>query len=430
MSSVNPSQFFTRHLRPELLHRLVHVCLFFACVFLLVGFLHWRQTGALTPQSITNLIAAAKPTLMRAVAEYPTGWPPVYPASLWVFSAVGLPIRLFNLLCFYGVLGTVWVFVRSYYPRLAPSVPVLFVALVHANYPNLHQQTAEALFLLVAVMSLLLLGWSKDHPSSLLAGGLGTLTAAAALTRFFALFWIVPIAFVHLTALSAARSWRKRTVHALAYITPIGLFVLPWLLYLHRRTGSFSGLDRSAPRELPPEIAYWSNLTGLGTNVKFVLKTTFIDLFSPNRTADHRVVSASSITTSETIVLFAVLGLAALAIVWLFQVFRKLPRSSHIALATNLLIAPQSLPVHFAGIYVVAIIAAWTASNNDPIYTRFMFPSYTFLVLTVCGVYAWLQDRVTSVWGLLPFYVLGSLFVGTNLLNIKSGLTISWSIFQ
>ena len=430
MTYFNNPKLSSRKSPSKRLHPLVLSCLFLACLFLLVAVLYLQETGRMSIQSKQNLAAAGKPTLWMAVAEYPSAWPPAYPASLYVFSHFGAPIRLFNLLCFCGVLFTVWLFAWSCYPRLSPAIPVLFVALVHANYSTLHQQTAEALFLLLAVMSLLLLGRSKRHPSSLLAGGLGLLAAAAVLTRFFALFWLVPIALLHLTALSTARSWRKRITHALAYIAPMILFVLPWLLYLHRRTGSFSGMNRFAPRQFGPNVAEWGNLTGFGTNVKFVLKTTFIDLFSSHRTATHGVVNADGITKSESIVLFAVLGLAVLVCAGFFHLLRKLPGSSRIDVAIPFFMSFRSLPAHFAATYLVAMIVLWTATNNDPIYTRFMFPSYVFIVLTASAAFTWFREHASSHLFLMPWYLLAFLFAGTNLLNIRSGLAISWSIFR
>jgi hypothetical protein len=420
----------TQHLNSARLQRLAIECLLLAFIFLAVGSLHYRQHGGMSPQSLANIAAAEKPTLIRAVAEYPKCWPPVYPASLWIFSNLGGPIRVFNLLCFYGVLLTAGAFTRRYYPGVAPNVVVVFIAVLHANYCNLHQQTSEALLLLLAALTLLLLGSFKERSSLVVACSLGVLTAAAVLTRFFALFWIAPVAFAHLTVFSSVRSWQKRLSHAFAYTTPIVLIAVPWLLYLYISTGSFSGLDRSGPRNYPPDKAHWSDLTGFTVNVEFAMKTTLIDLFSPDRTSQHPVVNTRKWTTPEIFVAGALVLLVTLVLVGAVQVFRNLPALSKHAVLTNLLKAPPYLPFHFVVVYVLAMIALWTLSNNDPIYTRFMFPSYVFLVLTTFAFFAWLRAHVNSAWGLVPSYLLGALFVGSNLTNIGSWLTDAGSIFR
>jgi hypothetical protein len=263
---------------------------------------------------------------------------------------------------------------------------------------------------------MLLLAYYMDRPTVVLAGILGVLTAAASLTRFFALFWLAPLIFAFLLVLQKpSSSWRRRVTPVVAFAVPLLLFVLPWLVHLKRKTGFVFGKDRFATRQFAPENADWNELTGFTTNVHFALKTTFVDLFSPIRTASHEVVNRLRLTQSEVLVLLAVLVLAVLATVVLVQEFRKLPRSSRLTVAITRLTSPQLLPFLYAIVYLVALVALWTVGNNDPIYTRFMYPSYPFVILALLAHFAWMKDRGSTAWQLLPLYLLGALFVTTNL---------------
>jgi hypothetical protein len=38
--------------------------------------------------------------------------------------------------------------------------------------------------------------------------------------------------------------------------------------------------------------------------------------------------------------------------------------------------------------YLACLLVLWTAGNNDPIYTRFLYPSYAFLGLSAAHVYS------------------------------------------
>jgi hypothetical protein len=263
---------------------------------------------------------------------------------------------------------------------------------------------------------MLLLAYYMDRPTVVLAGILGVLTGAASLTRFFALFWLAPLIFAFLLVLQKpTSSWPKRVTPVVAFAVPLLLFVLPWLVHLKRKTGFVFGKDRFATRQFAPENADWNELTGFTTNVHFAPKTKFLDQFSPIRAASHEVVNRLRLTEAETLVLLAVLVLALLAVVAFVQELRQQPRSSRLTVATAHPKSPQSLPFLFASVYVVDLIGLWTVGNNDPIYTRFMYPSYPFVILALLAHFAWMKDRGSTAWQLLPLYLLGALFVTTNL---------------
>jgi len=39
------------------------------------------------------------------------------------------------------------------------------------------------------------------------------------------------------------------------------------------------------------------------------------------------------------------------------------------------------LSIEFLLVYVVITVLVWTIGNNDPIYTRFLYPSYVYMIL-------------------------------------------------
>ncbi len=385
-------------------------------ILLLVGYLYFQETGAMNPQSKANIAAAENPSLSMAIKKYPKVWPPLYPASLWGFSKTGLPVRLFNLLCFFGTLSVLWIFLSKFVPGVSPAIPVLLIAINSANYRNLHQQTSESLFLLLSAVVLLALALQKKRPSVWWAAILGILTAAASLTRFFGIAWLIPITLMHLTFLTQVEyPLKRKAADILIYGAHICLLVVPWLLRLKFLRGSFTGMDRTVPRR-------WSHLTDFTTNFEFLFKTVFIDFFSPSRHAGHNAVNFSVLTFFETLTLFAA---AAIVLYILFLTLRKAAGSTMPANFKGLLTAAGSLPLHFTVVYIMATIGIWTYSNNDPIYTRFMFPLYPFIILAVFCLFAWVKARPANVWERLPFYLLAVLYTLTNVLNIVFRLTAS-----
>lgn len=368
----------------------------------------------MSPQSKANIVALEKPSLSIAIKDYPRFWPPVYPAVLWGFSKIGLPMRLFNLFCFYGVLLALWMFTSKFLPRIPPLIPVLLVASNHSNYPNLYQQTSESLFLLLSWIILLAVAHYKKNSSILWVATVGMVTATASLTRFFGIVWLIPLAFILIAFFAQPEGSLKRKVtHIFVYFLPILLFVLPWILYLRSTTGSFTGMDRVSLRDFSAKSIDWNELTNFVPNCQLLFKTLFIDFFSPSRYATHKIVNLSAYTSLEMLTVSFVIGIVSLIV---FLTLYKVSDYRLFAKAKEVFKTTSFLPVYFAITYVTAIIITWTYSNNDPIYTRFMFPSYSFIILSFLGLFSWIKARSTRVWELLPFYLLGMIYLFNNFL--------------
>jgi hypothetical protein len=57
-------------------------------------------------------------------------------------------------------------------------------------------------------------------------------------------------------------------------------------------------------------------------------------------------------------------------------------------------------------LYSAATLATWSFANNDPLYTRFLYPSYVFLILLGFYAYAGVRRWTASPWGPLAFQLL------------------------
>jgi hypothetical protein len=169
-----------------------------------------------------------------------------------------------------------------------------------------------------------------------------------------------------------------------------------------RQTGYWTGTDRSSERQLPEAVRHWADLTGFGANVRLTAKTVLVDAFSPTEYAAHSVVTApyrpSPWEWTGAALLVACVALAAAA-VWGRPVR---PRSATVLTAV------------FLAAYVAATVAVWTFGNNDPIYTRFLYPAYPLAWILSFAAYRAVASTGPPRWRLLPFWLLAALFVGVQ----------------
>lgn len=407
-----------RNRTSALINRRLLIGLLFAVVVLLAAFYAYQhQRVGQSPQALSNLAAAENPSLCAAIMEYPKWWPPGYPIALWAFAHAGLPVRYFNLLCFVALLVLVWLFFRRNIPNVHPAFPVALITSTYSAYENSYVQTSESLFVLIAFLCALALAYYLDVPTLTKALLLGAMASATVLTRFFGLFWVVPLIALYLWFSVPDRSLRERACHIAVYIGVFLHTVVPWLLWVKALTGSFSGMNRFADRSFPKSMSHWGQLTDFGTNVKLMIKTIFIDFFSPSRSASHHVVNETLLRPEEYVAPSAILVLTAGAII--FAAYTRFRRTSSTGLGIkSLLSSARMLPVSFAITYILSLVGVWSFTNNDPIYTRFMYPSYVFLVLAFFSAYSWLKDWQVGLRYLVPFYLLYFLCAATNLSKI------------
>jgi hypothetical protein len=217
------------------------------------------------------------------------------------------------------------------------------------------------------------------------------------LTRYFAACFAVPLVIVNVL-------WRgpgtplRRVRDATA---SLGLAVAPllvWMWIARRETGFWTGVDRVAPRTFPEGVSHWAGLTTAQANIRLWLKTLIVDFFSPGLYAAHSVVTRPYRLSAVEWTLVA-LSTAALVVAMAAWRRRGAERSRDEG-------PERALVVQAFFLYNAATLVTWSFANNDPIYTRFLYPSYVFLILLGFYAYADVRRWTASPLGPLTFRIL------------------------
>ena len=369
-----------------------------AVLVLLVDFFYWRQSAELSIQSELNLRFAGRASLFSALERYPKLRPPLYPVLLWLAEATGLSALRVNELIFLATLPLLYVLARRSLGRVNPLHPVLLYAVANFNYVNLHQVTAEGLFVLLSLLLVLGLGSIAREDEGWLPLAVVTLaTAGLCLTRYFAVYFAVPLVALNVLW-RAPGPWLRKARDAAASLALALAPLLVWMWAARRETGFWTGVDRVAPRTFPEGAAHWAGLTTAEANFRLWLKTLLVDLFSPSVYAAHSVVTRPHTPSAVEWTLVA-LSAAALLIAVAAWRRRGAQRSSEER-------PERSLVAQAFLLYNAATLLTWSFANNDPIYTRFLYPSYVFLILLGFYAYADVRRWTASPWGPLAFRLL------------------------
>jgi hypothetical protein len=365
-----------------------------------VDFFYWRQSAEFSIQSELNLRFAGRASLASALERYPKLRPPLYPVLLWLAEACGVAATRVNEILFLATLPLLYLLSRRSLGSVRPFHPVLLYAAANFNYVNLHQPTAEGLFVLLSLVLVLgLADVSREEEGWL---PLALVTAAAAglcLTRYFAVYFAMPL--VAWNILRRAPGPLPRRLMSLSAVLAAALVpLLPWMWVARRETGFWTGVDRLAPRTFPEGASHWAELTGLRANLTLWLKTVVVDFFSPTLYAAHSVVTRPY---RPSLVEWALAGLSAMALVVALVAWRRRGRERSRSLEEGY---ERPLVAQAFVLYNVMTLATWTFANNDPIYTRFLYPSYVFLVLLGFYAYADVRRWTASPWGPLAFKLL------------------------
>ena len=369
-----------------------------AVLVLLVDFFYWRQSAELSIQSELNLRFAGRASLVSALERYPKLRPPLYPVLLWLAEATGLSALRVNELIFLATLPLLYVLARRSLGRVNPLHPVLLYAVANFNYVNLHQVTAEGLFVLLSLLLVLGLGSIAREDEGWLPLAVVTLaTAGLCLTRYFAVYFAVPLVALNVLW-RAPGPWLRKARDAAASLALALAPLLVWMWAARRETGFWTGVDRVAPRTFPEGAAHWAGLTTAEANFRLWLKTLLVDFFSPSVYAAHSVVTRPHTPSAVEWTLVA-LSAAALLIAVAAWRRRGAQRSSEER-------PERSLVAQAFLLYNAATLLTWSFANNDPIYTRFLYPSYVFLILLGFYAYADVRRWTASPWGPLAFRLL------------------------
>lgn len=372
----------------------------------LLGLMHVlarRQSGFLSVQGQRNVQFVANPSLVEALEAYPKLRPPLFPILQWFAARAGLRATWFNELLFGLALLVLLVYSRSALPTLHPLLPAAFFAIFNPNYVNLYQNTAEILVVPLHLLFLLLLLRRRDAAGDAGLWRLAAVASALCASRYFSLFFAVPaLAFESLRRSSEA--WRRRLTRTAALAAVAILPCLLWMAVTYRETGYLTGADRFEPRHLPESVQHWTQLQGFGATARLLAKTCWIDFLSPDSHASLAVVTRAY-TVSTVEVAMAVLAALA-ALVAAAAAVRNGGGDRAARLTVGLLV-----------LYFAATLAIWSAGNNDPLYGRFLYPGYPFLVLAAFHAYAAVKRTGWGVSFRVPFWALGAALGALHLLR-------------
>jgi hypothetical protein len=352
-----------------------------------------RQHAEASVQAQLNVRFAARPLAM-AFARYPRLHPPLYPVLLWTAARAFVPPERLNEILLIGLLAGAGLVLRQLLPDRQYVIPLVAFVVFHPLYVNFHQTTAEAVFTpLLLLLAVALTGYLRGGGAGWLAAAATTLSLLG-LSRYFAVPFAFPLVLAAVLLLAPVTRTR-RLVHSLVVLVVAGVPIGWWMLATRMETGYWTGTDRSAPRLFPEAVRHWSELTTLGANLRLTARTLFVDFFSPGAYAAHSVVTRP----------YALSPVEWLTLVLVVACLVAVCRHGEVAISW----APPSLlqvSAFLAALYVALTVAIWTASNNDPIYTRFLFPVYPLLGIVAVRAYERVRLRARSRWELLPFQAL------------------------
>jgi hypothetical protein len=334
-----------------------------------------RQSGDTLIQSQLNERFAERP-IDVAFEKYPRLRPPLYPMALWAARRAGLDAPAFQLLVLDLTIVGLALYGRRHFRHAHPGLLAVAWAVAHFNHANLYQKTAETLFApLLLAFALALWRYSRSGRGAALVGVAASLLAV---TRYFGLYLAVPLAVAH-AAWRRGEPGRRRmgqvvVILALALV-PVGY----WMWITHEQTGLWTGVDRTRERDLPESVRHWEELRGVDDHLRLTAKTLLVDFFSPTRYAALSVVTRPH---RPSAVEWGLVALGAAAMATAVRAGRRARWQFEGGGAS-----PARIVAEVAAAYFALTIAIWTVGNNDPIYTRFLYPVYPLLL--VLAFHAW-----------------------------------------
>lgn len=354
-------------------------------------------------QTLFNLGVMHSDNLIQGLSNYPKVWPPLYPALLWVVhQTAGLTAFSVNASIFCMALIILTVFCNKHCEPRYAFVPIGLLAINNVFFYNASFATSEMLMLAEAALLMLLMARYLEAPTPGMAFLLGLLTALACWTRYFGLLWLFPTSVVCL--LLANTAIRAKLTHLVMYGATSFVFSTIWIAYVYATTGYLTGMSRTGtrPDESVGKFRAFVEQTGFEQNITGTVKTATYDLLSHNGVGNYKVLMFEEFSSYEKFLALVLLLSFSVVVAYLARLVR--------AGSVFREFGPGHLPAVFGISYVLLTILIWTSGNNDPIFTRFLYPSYPFLV--VAGYIAYVSSKGQSSWhklsrvGLLLFLLL------------------------
>jgi hypothetical protein len=334
-----------------------------------------------TLQSRENVEFADAATLSEGLKGYYAAWPPLYPTVLYLLNRLGIAPLLCNL--FIYVLNVIWFsWILGKLGLKAPERFLLIAAYAAGafHYHNLATQiVSEGLFLLLVQLSFSALMRYRRRNSWAMLFALAALSSLAILTKYIALFWVVPV--VLLGIIVSTKGALAKARNSAIYAAVSAALALPWFIYIYRATGYLSGWDRSEERQL-------EQLTDFLHNLFYTVKAAYIDFFSRDWAAKMTMRRDFPFQAWDWLMLVVLAFVVSVICIMIWRSFRKTGRPGRKGFMEWIDGCPYlALLSLFSASYLVCLLVLWTFGNNDPIYSRFLYPWYPFVLLTLAGIY-------------------------------------------
>jgi hypothetical protein len=384
--------------------------LLLVCLGLTVDRLFARARGPQMEQAWLNARFADRPSLMHAFEHYPKLWPPLYPLLLRLWRhTLHLPSERLNEVLFLASLPLLWFAARRIAPDQSPLPLAAFWAVAHFNQKDFYQLTSDALMVPLTLALYLGLVLYRERPDALRLVVVVVVTGLLAGARYFSVFSLVPVAAAVVVATPGLNARRR-----LARLTALALGLLPllaWIGHAWATTGYITGADRRETRHFPEAFRYLAAMTTPLGNVYSWSKTFFLDFFSTHRTgALAFVVTEYDPYPLEWLLLALAVLCAGLALLGTRRL--RQPRGAAAAEPVRWSPAPVALAALMFFNYTLMLLVIWSFGNNDPLHSRYLWPSYPLLLLLAHAAYA--RARAAwpeSVWPRLPFQLLWALLL-------------------
>ncbi|MBI4847165.1 MAG: hypothetical protein HY808_01120 [Nitrospirae bacterium] len=389
-------------------------------VFITGVYFSFRELMPISPQSEEMLDQSM--SFNSAIGRGGLGYfPPGYAILLFLARSINISPDWTNLLLFFCTLFLLHIYSKKYISNINPIWLFLFYSICAFNYWNLSQFTAEALVIPMSflVYFTLLAYVNKQTYISLVI--LSVLSSIIFISRYHAMLWLFPLMIINIVLLNSRTQWRQKyqlLLFNIISLGPIGLL----LLKNYKNSGYFTGMPRVGYeyRNLSGKYSYLAE-TSFCNNVMLTLKTFLLDFLSPFKYPDHEV---NHLPYDFSII---EIGLFILFILTLFIIFltlikhRKNINSGSLlkAFITDLqnLSALIVLAEFFFG-YILITIIVWTFTNNDAIYSRFLYPSYSYFILLMFAGFSFVKLKTSSTTVRLPFIALYLSVMVINLYKI------------
>jgi len=348
-----------------------------------------RQAPLLVPyQGVHSLLAARSLTEGRGFEVVP-GIPfakfgPFYPLALSLLGRLGLDVTssvyLINCAALAGALLGLYALCRMAGVRGIPIVLALYGTLA-ANAYLLRSARPDLVVVCAATLALAAMALYARERSSAALLAAAICCSVAATSRYVAVLALLPMILVALWL--GGGSWRLRLRNLLLFGLVGAGPVLAWLLRNRLVTGFVTGMSRTRPRRFAGGgHTFLEQLQGM-------LSTAWIDGFSPQMIGLRQFVYREvELEHAGAMILAAAISIVGIAgVIWFrraeLQVyFARQARERSSCYAAMLLMAG------YLFLYTAVLLVVWTATNNDPIHTRYVSPMYGYSIALVALVFS------------------------------------------